>query len=74
MARELFVDVYRKDNGIKQRVPAAWMEDSRLSRPFRKTPSTRGGSLEQPTNTATVESQTDDPAPSTTETPATGGK
>lgn len=72
MPRDLFVDVYRKDNGRKQRVPAAWMDDSRLSRPFRKTPSSKGGSQQAPSNTATVESQTDDPTPSTTETPATG--
>jgi hypothetical protein len=32
------IDVYRKRDGKKVRVPAHWMEHRVLSKPFRKTP------------------------------------
>lgn len=33
-----FVDVYRRDNGQKVRIPARWLEHPKLGAPFAKTP------------------------------------
>lgn len=37
----LFVDVYSITTGLKQRVPREWLDDPKLGRDFRKTPSQR---------------------------------
>lgn len=41
LTREGFLSVYRVDNGLKVEVPAHYMEDTLLSRPFRLTPRQR---------------------------------
>lgn len=40
--------VYRKDTGERVSVPEAWMNNPRLSKPFRKTPPTGGPTPKAP--------------------------
>lgn len=40
--------VYRKDTGERVQVPDHWMDHKTLSRPFRKTPPTTGGTQKAP--------------------------
>lgn len=71
-----FVDVYASATGKKHRVPAHFMDNPVLSKPFRKTPKasaaeTRAaGSATPATDVVTAASAN----PSTTETPAAGAK
>ncbi|GAW54745.1 hypothetical protein [Nocardioides sp. PD653] len=71
-----FVDVYSTATGKKHRVPAHFMTNPRLSRPFRKTPKataaeTRALGSATP-GTDVVTTTPENPTPSTTETPAAG--
>lgn len=71
-----FIDVYAKDTGVKHRVPAHYMDNPVLSRPFRKTPkpgtteATDGPSPAAETATPVTDVVTATPA--TTDTPAAG--
>ncbi len=46
------INVYRKDNGAKVRVPAHWMDHPTLSKPFRKTPSQKAREAAQQTSSS----------------------
>jgi hypothetical protein len=37
------VPVYRKDTGERVYIPEHWLDNKNLSKPFRKTPPTTGG-------------------------------
>lgn len=71
-----FIDVYASATGKKHRVPAHFMDNPVLSKPFRRTPKqsaadTRAmGSATPSTDVVTTPSAN----PSTTETPAAGAK
>lgn len=71
-----FIDVYSKRDGRKYRKPAHYANNPRLMAPFRLTPSTRGGSRQEPVDVGPVEVPPDPDdtttPPSTTDTPANG--
>ncbi len=69
-----FVDVYSKATGRKHRVPAHWMDNPVLSKPFRKSPRTRAAEQEPPVGEDPTAPVTDDASATsaTTETPAAG--
>ena len=73
-----FVDVYSKATGEKHRVPAHFMTNPVLSKPFRKTPKQRA--TEGTPESATPATDVVTPTPSastttsTTDTPAAGDK
>jgi hypothetical protein len=53
-----FIDVYSRRDGRKYRKPAHYKDNPRLMAPFRLTPSTRGGSRQQPVDAGTVIAET----------------
>ncbi|UIU47065.1 hypothetical protein [Microcystis phage MinS1] len=70
-----FVDVYAKSTGKKHRVPAHYLDDPVLMKPFRKTPKLRAAetrALGSATPVADVINPTPDSTTPTTETPAAG--
>ena len=51
------IPVYRKDTGELVHVPAHWMDNKTLSKPFRKTPPTSGGNTPPPASKAITQTR-----------------